>query len=85
MTWADKLIEKVIEVPKYLLDDPLRTGDFIEGYNIALEDFNSAVLEKDKEIEEIVCNPKYEGQVKRDLQQASAFREFVEACKKVKK
>lgn len=86
MTWADKLIEKVLHSdllfrtykttkPKY---DSWREGK--RRRVVLFDDLVLAVLEKNKEIEQAVER----GYPFKEKEQALAFSELVEACEKVK-
>ncbi len=93
MTWADKLREKKINIPK----DLAIKGSviFIEGYNKAQDDLVLVVLEKNKEIEKLARKSQsefvtaFDGAVAystaQQAWQARAFRELVSMCEKVRK
>ncbi|KKN43730.1 hypothetical protein LCGC14_0700120 [marine sediment metagenome] len=94
MTWGDKLLKKRRFIPAPDAPQPIIVAHG-QGYQRGEFDFKvtltSAVLEKNKEIE-IQIKKEYRNEklgipydIRRDVKQARAFRELVEASKKVGK
>lgn len=93
MTWADKLLEK-IKSRKISVSglNPFSKADIDITPDPFLKNLTSAVLEKNKEIEKKltgtlpdVVKHKNSYFLATTLAEARAFREFVEASKKVRK